>query len=417
MKLNHLSNQTSSKSKSSSPQRRRERRVNAESIQIPLRHLSDLCASAVKTAILFLFLASLSISTQSQTADSWPQFRGNHQLTGVAATTVPDNLKLLWTFEAGKSADASIESSAAIADGTVYVGCASGDLLAVDLWSGKLKWKYKTKDMILESSPAVGGGMVFVGDQTGVFHAVNAATGRGVWSYPTGSEIKCSPVIVGDKVLIGSYDGYLYCFQMRDGKTVWRFKTDNYVHGTPSIVDGVAYFAGCDEIFHGIRIADGKEVVRVPAGGNTASSAVTNGTAFFFGNFNNEVVSLNLRLKKQAWMYTHPQRQFPFYSSGALIDNKLVIGGRDKMVHCLNAATGKALWTFRTNARVESSPAIAGGKVYVGSNDGRFYVLDLAKGTKLWEFNAGGAMSASPAIASGRIVIGDQNGKLYCFGG
>lgn len=347
-----------------------------------------------------------------QTADSWPQFRANQNLTGVAASAVPDNLKLMWTYDAGES----IESSAAIADGTVYVGASTGDLLAVDLSSGKLKWKYKTKDMILESSPAVSGGMVFVGDQVGVFHAVNAATGKGVWSYATGAEIKCSPVIVGDKVLIGSYDGSLYCFQMRDGKTVWRFKTDNYVHGTPSVVDGVAYFAGCDEIFHGIRVTDGKEVVRVPAGGNTASSAVTNGTAFFFGNFNNEVVSLNLKLKKQAWLYTHPQRQFPFYSSAALIGNKVVIGGRDKMVHCLNAATGKAFWTFRTNARVESSPAIASGKVYVGSNDGRFYVLDLLKGTKLWEFNAGGALSASPAIASGRIVIGDQNGKLYCFG-
>ncbi|MGH9800779.1 MAG: PQQ-binding-like beta-propeller repeat protein, partial [Blastocatellia bacterium] len=267
----------------------------------------------------------------AQTADSWPQFRANYNLTGGAASPVPDNLKLLWTYDAGES----IESSAAIADGTVYVGASTGDLLAVDLWSGKLKWKYKTKDMILESSPAVGGGLVFVGDQAGVFHAVNAATGKGAWSYPTGSEIKCSPVIFsdrgGDKVLIGSYDGYLYCFQMRDGKTVWRFKTDNYVHGTPSVVDGVAYFAGCDEIFHGIRIADGKEVVRVPAGGNTASSAATNGTAFFFGNFNNEVVSLNLKLRRQAWLYTHPQRQFPFYSSAALVDGKVVIGGRDKM--------------------------------------------------------------------------------------
>ncbi len=357
-------------------------------------------------------LATARGTAPIQTADSWPQFRANQNLTGVAASAVPDNLKLMWTYDAGES----IESSAAIADGTVYVGASTGDLLAVDIYSGKLKWKYKTKDMILESSPAVSGGMVFVGDQVGVFHAVNAATGKGVWSYATGAEIKCSPVIVGDKVLIGSYDGSLYCFQMRDGKTVWRFKTDNYVHGTPSVVDGVAYFAGCDEIFHGIRVTDGKEVVRVPAGGNTASSAVTNGTAFFFGNFNNEVVSLNLKLKKQAWLYTHPQRQFPFYSSAALIGNKVVIGGRDKMVHCLNAATGKAFWTFRTNARVESSPAIASGKVYVGSNDGRFYVLDLLKGTKLWEFNAGGALSASPAIASGRIVIGDQNGKLYCFG-
>lgn len=367
---------------------------------------------------LLIFAFCLMPSTVSlQTADSWPQFRANYNLTGVAASSVPDNLKLLWTYEAGKSIDASIESSAAIADGTVYVGCATGELLAVDLWGGKLKWKYKAKDMILESSPAVGNGMVFVGDQVGVFHAVNAQSGKGVWSYPTGAEIKSSPVIIGDKVLIGSYDGSLYCFQMRDGKTVWRFKTENYVHGTPAVVDGVAYFAGCDEIFHGIRVADGKEVVRVPAGGNTASSVATDGRSFFFGNFNNEVVSLNLQQKRQAWIYEHPQRKFPFYSSAALTGGKVVIGGRDKMVHCLNAANGKAIWTFMTRARVESSPAIAGGKVYVGSNDGRFYVLDLQKGTKLWEFNAGGALSASPAIASGRIVIGDQNGKLYCFGG
>jgi len=383
-----------------------------KTILCPFEPLS-LCVGKMRSVfVLCLSLLFLSSTIQSQTTDSWPQFRANHTLTGVSPSTVPDNLKLLWTYDAKES----IESSAAIADGTVYVGASTGDLLAVDLWSGKLKWAYKTKDMILESSPAVGGGMVFVGDQAGVFHAVNASTGKGVWTYPTGSEIKSSPVIVGDKVMIGSYDGSLYCFQMRDGKTAWRLKTENYVHGTPAVVGGVAYFAGCDEIFHGIRVADGVEVVKVPAGGNTAASVTTDGQSFYFGNFNNEVVSLSLKARRQVWKYSHPQRQFPFYSSAALVGGKLVIGGRDKMVHCLNAATGKAFWTFRTNARVESSPAIAGGKVYVGSNDGRFYVLDLARGTKLWEFNAGGALSASPAIAGGRVVIGDQNGKLYCFG-
>jgi outer membrane protein assembly factor BamB len=86
------------------------------------------------------------------------------------------------------------------------------------------------------------------------------------------------------------------------------------------------------------------------------------------------------------------------------------------MVHCLNAKTGKSLWTFLTRARVESSPAVAGGRVYVGSSDGRFYVLDLAGGAKLWEFDAGAPLSASPAISRGRIVIGSQDGRVYCFG-
>ena len=86
------------------------------------------------------------------------------------------------------------------------------------------------------------------------------------------------------------------------------------------------------------------------------------------------------------------------------------------MVHCLNATTGKRLWTFLTRARVESSPAVAGGRAYIGSNDGRFYALDMSNGAKLWEFTAGAPLSASPAIAAGRVVIGSQDGKLYCFG-
>ncbi len=47
-------------------------------------------------------------------ADDWPQFRGNPQLTGVAAAALPATLKLLWTYEAGDV----IESSAAIVSGT-----------------------------------------------------------------------------------------------------------------------------------------------------------------------------------------------------------------------------------------------------------------------------------------------------------
>ena len=86
------------------------------------------------------------------------------------------------------------------------------------------------------------------------------------------------------------------------------------------------------------------------------------------------------------------------------------------MVHCLEESTGKAVWTFLTRARVESSPLIAGKSVFVGSSDGVLYELDLATGKKLWDFTAGAPLSASPGAAQGRLVIGSQAGVLYCFG-
>src|SRR5262245_23300344 len=138
--------------------------------------------------------------------NSWPQFRGSPSLTGISLTTIAPEPKLLWAWEGGEAFD----SSPAIADEVAYCGTATGELIAVGLADGKLRWRYKAGEAIGESSPAVANGRVFVGDLIGVMHAVNVADGKPIWTFKTQSEIKSSPVVVGDLVLMGSYDGRLY---------------------------------------------------------------------------------------------------------------------------------------------------------------------------------------------------------------
>eukprot|EP00456_Euglypha_rotunda_P039376 TRINITY_DN30340_c0_g1_i1.p3 TRINITY_DN30340_c0_g1~~TRINITY_DN30340_c0_g1_i1.p3 ORF type:complete len:120 (-),score=30.67 TRINITY_DN30340_c0_g1_i1:10-369(-) len=80
----------------------------------------------------------------------WPQFRGNPSLTGVATGTLPpENLKLLWTWEGGES----FESSPVVSGGVAYIGAGNGDLVAIDMATGKTKWKYKTGAELGESTP------------------------------------------------------------------------------------------------------------------------------------------------------------------------------------------------------------------------------------------------------------------------
>ena len=225
-------------------------------------------------------------------ADSWPQFRGSAALLGTSAATLPPTLKLLWTYEAGDS----IESSAAIVDGVVYVGSQTGDLHAVNLSDGSLKWKYKASpDGIGESSPAVAGGLVYIGDTSGTVHAVDVATGKAAWTFKTGGEVKSSPVVSGDLLLIGSYDSHLYGLAAKTGKLAWKAKTEGYVHATPSVVNGVAYIAGCDEILRGIRVRDGREIFRLSSGAYTgASPAILDGRAYY-GTYENEVLAVDLK--------------------------------------------------------------------------------------------------------------------------
>src|SRR5262249_34856792 len=145
--------------------------------------------------ILILLTTLLASQTPAPArGDEWRQFRGNPSLTGIAATTLPQTPKLLWKYETGDH----IESSAAIADGVVYVGVGNGDLIAVELTTGKLRWKYSADTFFGESSPAVGPDAVYIGDLDGMLHAVSIRDGKRLWTYKTEAEIKSSPILVND---------------------------------------------------------------------------------------------------------------------------------------------------------------------------------------------------------------------------
>ncbi len=339
-------------------------------------------------------------------------FRGSAALWGVSGTQLAKSLKLHWSYQAKDS----IESSAAIVDGTVFVGSMDGFLHAINLATGKVRWEYKTEGAVEESSPCVHGGVVYIGDLNGVLHAVDAATGKARWTFKAADEIKSSPNWAADRIYFGSYDQNLYCLSAFDGSLVWKYATEGPVHCTPAIEKGKVYISGCDENFRAIDAATGKQLYALPLGAYAGASAVIRDDQSCVGTFGNEVLSLDLKRRVLRWTYKHPVRNFPFYSSAALTDERVVLGGRDKIVHCLDRVTGRSVWSFLTRARVDSSPLVVGNRVFVGSNDGVLYELDLATGRKTWEFAAGAPLSASPAAAQGALVIGSQDGVLYCFG-
>src|SRR5918993_2403060 len=213
-----------------------------------------------------------------------------------------------------------------------------------------------------------------------------------LWSVEIGESVESSAAIVGDRVLIGSYDGHVYALN-RDGTLAWKARTEGPVHSTPAVREGVAYVAGCDEMLRGFRITDGREVFATPSGAYTAASPAMHGGRAIYGTFANEVLAVDLASRKIVWRYTHPDRKFPFYSSAAVADGRVFLGGRDKLLHALDAGTGTAVWTLSTRARIDSSPAVSGGRVYVGSSDGKLYVVDATSGKTVFEFEAGGPLA------------------------
>ncbi|MBX3731856.1 MAG: PQQ-like beta-propeller repeat protein [Verrucomicrobiae bacterium] len=104
--------------------------------------------------------------------------------------------------------------------------------------------------------------------------------------------------------------------------------------------------------------------------------------------------------------------------------DRVVFGSSaDDQVRCLDARTGRELWTCFTEAPVRLAPTIHDGKVYAGSDDGHVYCLDLADGRLLWRVlvapedrripGNGRLISTWPVRTS--VVV--QDGLLYTTAG
>jgi len=320
-------------------------------------------------------------------AADWPMFRGNPTLSGISDAKIPDKPKLNWSFKTGSA----IKSSPVIVGQQVFFGSDDGNVYALDLVTGKKLWEFKTEAPV-ESTPCVAGKLLFVGSNDTKLYALNIADGKVVWIYQTEGEVKASPNYVkgtlndgpenGGRVIVGSYDNRLHCVDAQTGKPVWTLQTDNYVNGAAAVADNKTVFGGCDALLHVIDTVTGKEIAKVEAGGYIAASAALVDGVAYVGHYEHEFLAIDIKKAAVKWRFKNP-KEFAFFASPAVTKDKVIFGGRDKIVHCRAREDGKEIWKFAAKGKVDSSPVVAGDKVIVGCDDGCVYMINLSDGKEL----------------------------------
>lgn len=353
---------------------------------------------------------------------SWPSFRNGNQLRGIATSTLPEKLEVLWK----EPLKDGMTSTAAIVGSHVIAASLGGELICFDRLTGKRIWTYlsaerkKPDDFIpgFGSSPTVTSKHVFIGDEDGKFHAVDRSTGKRAWLFETGAEIIASSAIVGDNVIFGSYDSTLYCLQMVDGKRVWEFKTQDRINGSPAIAGDLTFVTGCDQHLRAIDIKTGKEKFDLPLNQFMISSPAVLDSMLYVGTHESEVLAIDITKPDIVWRFQEKGKEQPYHSSAAVTNELVILGGQDKLLHALDRKTGKQVWSFAANGQINSSPVVVGKRVFFGSNDGHLYEVGLDDGKQRWKQKLGRQVSSSPAVGEGCLVIGAEGteGSLYCFG-
>lgn len=86
----------------------------------------------------------------------------------------------------------------------------------------------------------------------------------------------------------------------------------------------------------------------------------------------------------------------------------------EKLLYCLDAASGKEIWKRRINWLTYSSLSISDGKLFISAANG-IYCYDAKTGKKIWKKKTG-SMVGDVTIVKDRLYFWSGRGGLFAFG-
>ena len=137
---------------------------------------------------------------------------------------------------------------------TVYVGSRDASFYAVNASNGKLRWKVSDPKGAWYTTAAAADGTVFAASSDGHYvQALDYATGKEKWKFYTGDLVFSTPYIHDGVLYVGSHDGYVYAVDTGTGKLEWRHKTAAAVLGSAVVDNGMLIIGGDDGGLYGLK--------------------------------------------------------------------------------------------------------------------------------------------------------------------
>ncbi|MFT6499422.1 MAG: outer membrane protein assembly factor BamB [Akkermansiaceae bacterium] len=334
----------------------------------------------IKSALVFLSMTCSLLS-----AADWTQWRGptrdgkvHKDAAAWPKALTKENLKLVWSADLAEG-----YSSPIIADGKVFtvetLKKKEEIVRAFDRKTGKPAWDatwggsmrvpfYAAKNgSWVRSTPATDGKTLFIGGMRDILVALDVSTGKEKWRRDYPSEEKTplpsfgfvsSPLLEKDHLYV-QVGSSLRKIKKSNGETVWQALADERaMFGSAFSSPYRAKIQGVDQILvqtrnllGGILPSNGKAVWTTPVKamrgmnilpptpiGNKIFTASYGGGSFLYDI---EKQDKNLAAK-ELW---NDSKREGYMSSPVVIDGKVYLHGRDKRFHCLDPDTGKTLWS------------------------------------------------------------------------
>lgn len=358
------------------------------------------------TAALALGLAMLP---GGAAAADWPQFRGPNRdgistETGILTTWPAAGPKVLWRVPVGAGF-----SAVTAAGGRLYTMDSKGDdeyALAFDAATGRELWRARVGPIFRDSwgdgprsAPTLDGDRLYALGATGTLAALKIADGAELWKVDSkarfGSELPTwgfamTPIVVGGLVIVevGGTTASIVALDRASGEVRWTAHRDKAGYSSPILVEvgGVPQlvFMTAGTVV-GVAPRDGTVLWSVPFEPQAdikPAIPVFVAPDLVFVSASYDVGALALRLKasggavavEEVWRSRVMRNHF----NGSVALGPHLYGFDNSALKCVEAATGRAVWTQRSPGFGKGSLIAAAGHLVLLTEYGELLLAEAS---------------------------------------
>ena len=252
-------------------------------------------------------------------------------LQAVETTVAPLDPRWSIPFETPPAAAAGFDAT------TAYVPLKGGQLVAVDIDRGTVRWRL---DVAIAFTPATGDGLVFTTSEASI-EARDALTGVTRWRTPLPGGAAVPLYWDTGWLLASTPNGDLAAFRASDGTLVWRQPLGAPLAAAPA--------PALDPLF--LPLADNRLVAVLLATGETVWTKPLTGRI-----------------------------------TGLLaLDDQLVFGTTARVVTSVSVSSGRERWAWRVGGDVSGVPAADEERIYFAARDNVLRAVDRTSGNLRWK--------------------------------
>ncbi len=317
-----------------------------------------------------------------------------------------DSIIAIWKFKC----EDEIRSSPVADKTTLYVGAYDNNLYALELKTGKFKWKYATEGGIA-AKPCFYNDRLIFGSEDRVAYAISV-TGRLMWTCPTEGRIRSSAKVEFEHAFFGSDDNRLYAVNAQTGRVIWRYEAMGPIRSTPTLGDELLFVGSEDSFMYGIDLSSGTHRWKFRANRSITSSPALFREILVVGSSDWNIYGVDAKTGYSIWQIRTGQAVI---SSPVVFDDIAYIGSTDKYLYAIDLKIGKVLWKFNAGSPIVSTPAVTEEAIYFGTIGGEVISINRRDRRVRWKFKTGGPIPSSPLVADGMVLIGSTDHYLYAL--